>query len=525
MILVRNLLAGGSLLLVLATSLRALAEAPTTRPALDLNDLARLAHEHPGARALFDRGEAALTSGAVASAAALFGAAAAQAPESALAARRNCEVLVKLERRSEALAACREAVRRQGSPMDFRASVTALMAGPGQPTSDELAQAILLAHSARETRPDEPWGYAAECDIAKRLNDVELGKACLAGLQRVAPDDPETRRFVAELGGAGRVRTSWLSWGVLAALTLGSLLHAFLRARRRVPLRLGASVLALVLLAFWPQPASAKPDEAAAGSLSKWPVNEADPGASLPSARDREADPVEFGYLLMDLTDRAEAALARGDHRTAIRYYQAIARAVPDSNVAFSKLCASEDALDERDPALASCRKAIGLPGVTTDDFAHFVHALLSKPGTLEPVEVAAADEVVKHLNKRGSSRLLANQLQCRLGEKLGDALRLEQCSTVLAQVAPKDPGTIASLWSLAVLRGERARAQELLTRARQFGLPASELERMQRVSAGLAPAWRKLAGDPRGWACLALLCAAAFVWSRARRSRSSALA
>jgi tetratricopeptide (TPR) repeat protein len=512
-------------LALVAVPSEASAGSARSRPALDENDLARVAHEHPRARAFLTEGEVALASGAVERAAALFRNAAAEAPESALAARLQCQALVALGRRSQALAACREAVKRQGSPMDFRASVAALMAGPGQPTSEELAQAILLARSARETRPDEPWGYAAECDIARRLRDRELYGSCFSGLERVAPDDPETRRVAAELAG-GSVIGSWLAWATLLLASFATLAHAFFKGRKRAALRasVSAALAALVTLS-WGAEASASPAAPDAIALSKWPINQQNPEASLPSEHDREADPVEFGYLLMDLTDRAEAALGRGDQRSAVGFYRAVAKAVPDNNIAFRKLCESYAALGQRDAALESCRKAIGLPGVTNDDFARFVQVVIKKSGSLDASEARAVDEVVRHLNKQASGRLLANVVQCQLGAKLADEVRLAQCSAVLDQVAPNEPQTVTSLWQLAALRGDRVRAERLVGRAQELGRPASEIARMQQVSAELTPAWRKLLGDPRSYAALGLLVGAVLALGLARRSSRAALA
>ena len=72
--------------------------------------------------------------------------------------------------------------------------------------------------------------------------------------------------------------------------------------------------------------------------------------------------------LADELIARAEAASQRGDHAAAVRYYRAVASAVPERAVAFSKLCKAHEALGEVQEAIRSCRKALGKGGAELEE-------------------------------------------------------------------------------------------------------------------------------------------------------------
>src|SRR5438105_3184341 len=145
--------------------------ADPNRYRMDSDDLAWIRRDHPHAGELFDRGEASLFAGDSRRAAELFGQTAAEAPQSALAPRRQCQALIELGRHDEAVAACQKAVGNQGSPMDHRAMSAALLSGDSLPTTLAIAHALMSARRARQLMSTEPWGYAAQCDVAARLGD------------------------------------------------------------------------------------------------------------------------------------------------------------------------------------------------------------------------------------------------------------------------------------------------------------------------------------------------------------------
>ena len=80
----------------------------------------------------------------------------------------------------------------------------------------------------------------------------------------------------------------------------------------------------------------------ASGWLSKWHVDREHPEANSPTVKDRNADPLEFGYWLQDLVWKAERAAKSGDHALAAKLYMALATAVPDRAIALLLLACQE---------------------------------------------------------------------------------------------------------------------------------------------------------------------------------------
>src|SRR5258706_8177355 len=116
--------------------------------------------------------------------------------------------------------------------MDLRAMVGAIVSAP--PTPTELANAFGLAKRARDVMPLEPFGYAAQCDIARRLGDPDMLSQCLEELRRVAPDHYETRRVEAI---AAATRHPWrfaFGWAAVGAVFIGTLVHAVWRSLPRI---------------------------------------------------------------------------------------------------------------------------------------------------------------------------------------------------------------------------------------------------------------------------------------------------
>jgi len=74
-------------------------------------------------------------------------------------------------------------------------------------------------------------------------------------------------------------------------------------------------------------PPSLAPDELPQADhlSSKFSVNDRDPESSVPGARARDASPLEFGYFLQDLLEKAERARKDNDMPAVIRFYRAVA--------------------------------------------------------------------------------------------------------------------------------------------------------------------------------------------------------
>jgi hypothetical protein len=260
---------------------------------------------------------------------------------------------------------------------------------------------------------------------------------------------------------------------------------------------------------------------------SIFPIDHANPEASIPSVAARNAKPLEFGYFLQDLVTFAEAAGRAGDHVSEARYYRAFTKAVPDAVAGFSRLCTSLESAHQRDEALVACRKALGLGGATLEDHVRFVRLVLARPGPLGPAERDDVNAVIAHLRESPDTRVAASHLQCELGVHLESIPLLAECTAALAAIAPSDPKTLTFEWALAIRQGDAARARALIGRARAFGLKDESLARMERATDALEGAWRHRLVDGRALLATALIAAIGLgaIYARRRRSAAAKLA
>ncbi len=515
------------------------------RPALarypvDQAEIARLKPQYPHVVDLVERGEALAVAGDMTQALAMFKQAFDEYAYSGLVKRRQCEALTVLGRREEAVKACRDAMQYSPIPLNFRATVRALLAGTDPPSARDLAQAMQLGGIERRQRPDEPWGYAALCDVGERLGDEAMLQYCSENLLRMAPNDPTTRRVLAELHSPWWVGAGWLAIALSAVATLAhALWSAALRPRRR-PER--AAVVSLVLLAASfsatvaraddPSPASAEPAPSAqpAGPPSprhnpddlgtEWTVNDDSPDTNIPGEGARNRNPLEFGYWLQDVTARGVKASEEGDHEKAVKYFKALAKAVPDRAVSFGRLCAEYEALGKRDAALLACSAAITRSGVLLSDYERLVHLVLAKPDRLNEKEVATLAEVVQHVREDpNGGDLAAVPMECDIAVKLRDASKLQQCITALASVNPKDARTLTYEWALAMVRGQFDEAQKIIDRAKSTSMKPVGLEAMERETARDQSQHRKIQLLVVGGGALLVLGATLIVLAMRRRS------
>src|SRR5450432_4203584 len=479
------------------------ASAATPRHPIDERDVGLLASKHPTALALLVQGGELALAGKVAQALEAFQEAAEEAPDSALLARRQCQALTSLGKRAEAMPMCMRAVKGEASAMNLRAMVAATMSGQVPPTTTELAQAMRFARRARDSMPDEPWGYAAECDIAERIGDAKMLEGCLRELQRVAPGHYETVRALAIAAPRTVTWRVWVGWSIIFLLAAATGFHAFwrwARASGRRPGVAAASAAVLVLcigstLGVAHAEGDAPPAAARApapapepekGMLSQWPINDNDPSSSVPTEQKKQRNPLQFGYWLMDLTFKAAAATKRGDHEAAIGYYKALVKAVPDRSVSFTRLCESYEAAGHWQEAMEACANALTAPGVTVQEYAHYFTLALAKKGPLTSQEVDVLDKVIAHLQGDPNDREIADDLQCQLGVRQEDVPLLEQCTSALAVKAPDDPRTISFLWALAIAKGNLDEAQALIARARTSTMKPEGIEEMERGLASI---------------------------------------
>jgi hypothetical protein len=188
------------------------------------------------------------------------------------------------------------------------------------------------------------------------------------------------------------------------------------------------------------------------GTFSEWPVSDSDPESSVPGEIQKQRNPLQFGYWLMDVAQTASAATRRGDHAAAIRYYRALAKAVPERSISFTRLCESYEAAGDWQDAVENCSAALTHAGANLRDYTHYFDLLVAKRGSLNAQEISALSSVVEHVRLEPSGSGLADDLDCRLGARIGDVDRLRRCVRSLEATVPGDPKTLAHRQSLDAL-------------------------------------------------------------------------
>lgn len=468
------------------------------RNGFDSDDLGVLTRRDPALGALFLRGEAELHAGSARAAAETFEQVVQRAPDSSLAERRLCQALTELGRRQSAIEACQKAIERRASAPGFRALVGALMSLP--PTPEQLVLATKLAAAARERMADQPWGLAATSEIAERTGDEKMLESAVLELERIAPGHYETVRARKALVGFRLPPWAWGIWSALGAAALGTLVHAAwsnLGRRRWRKHAIGtASALGIASALFAASPANAAPAAASAdapveapvtlppaGGLSKWPVNDADPTKSLPTPEQRDRNPLEFGYHMMDLADKADIARRKGDFAAVGKYYEAMAIAVPDRAIGYRKSCEGYEQAGNLDKALALCRGALGADGVEFGDYTHFAKLVFAKPGPLSQTDAEDLSEIATHLKSEPGGMAAGLEIQCDLAERTDDVKRMEDCAAAVAKEAPSSPKLVVYQWGLAMKKEDYKTARALVETARKSALPPSGIAVMEQTT------------------------------------------
>jgi hypothetical protein len=354
-----------------------------------------------------------------------------------------------------------------------------------------------MADGAQRQLPGKPWGYAAWAEIARRIGDQALLKLSMKELERLAPDHYETRRARALAPHSfGWARAA--GWIVLLSVVALGLYRDLSSARRRrrpagpqvaFVLLLAAGLLlappdAAIAAPPAPPPPAAQPPELmgppSAERLSDIPIDKRNPESSIPTPEQANANPVQFGYWLMDMATQAEEAEKKKDWRSAIGFYRALARAVPEKSVSFAKICRAYEELGERENGLSTCRLALGKEGAGADDYSRYVRLLLSHPGPVTSAERDEVSEIVKHMRQDPAAGLGALDVQCQLAVRTGDVPTLQECVSALIAAAPQDPRTVSYHWALAVAKRDFPEAARLVQRARTAGVTDDGIAQME---------------------------------------------
>ncbi len=467
------------------------ARAELQRFPIDQQELDKMETAHAHAVELLERGEALAIAGDVAQADLLFKQGLAEDRNSSILQRRHCEALTALGKRSEAVASCYQALQEVRSNPNIRATVRAMVWGPTPPSWADVELALDLVHKERDRAPGQFTPVAATCDIAASLGDGVMLQHCGRELQTLVPDAPDTRRAMALLSAGCPPWQFWSGWAVIAAASLGTLAHAVWRRARRESRRVAGPSAALVGAVLWAalsvMPGAARADvppkaldEPQPGMLSKWPINDDDPESSIPPEKELNADPLQGGYFLQDLIHRAEIYSKHGKHDVAARLYRALAKAVPERAIAFTKLCDEYEALGDIEKATGACQGALLRDGVLVRDYEHYVHLVLQSPGPLTERQTKALSMVVAHMQKDPAGRAVVDEVECEIAVRTSNRSQLEECTEKLAASAPQDPKTISYEWALAMLRGKLDDASQLLDEAKTLGFQPAGLARME---------------------------------------------
>jgi hypothetical protein len=285
------------------------------------------------------------------------------------------------------------------------------------------------------------------------------------------------RRLVAAGGPGAGVALAWL---LLLALAGATALRVLRRLRPRAPV-VAVATIAVLLVPSLLAPASAaavdRPDPAK--GLSSFPIDDADPVAHLPAPESLHGNPIEYGYLVMDLAENADQATRRRDYQQAVKYYLALAKLAPDRAIGLAKACEMYELAGARDEALTACRVALRIDGVRGEDYERFVRLVLA---SVQPLTAAERDElsvIIKHFEGLPGGARVAAQIDCKLGVRTEDVARLERCTQKLAQLAPDGSAAVGYRWALATLKKDSRGARRVLDDARQAGLHPDGFERM----------------------------------------------
>ena len=384
-------------------------------------------------------------------------------------------------------APCHSAFLVGGLPEDLRDEVASMMSPAAHTSLDDVAVGTLMADAATRQATDQPWGYLARCDIARRMGNADTLQTCLEDLRRIAPKHPATKLALA----ASAERPSpwvWIFRVLLLAGLIGTLAHAAFskrgRRRTRSPApRVAAALLGVFLLSALGVRAAHASGLPNKDHLSDFSIDDANPEASVPSVELQTKKPLEFGYFLQDLAAKAEKASGRGDHAAAARYYGALLKAAPTVAFAPRQMCVELEAAGDLGKAIMACRTAITGLGSNAADFVRFVSLVLASKEPLPPEERKELDTVIAHLQHESQLGALPTMLRCEVDLRFKDYAALEACTTELATKAPADPKTISFQWAVALQKHDRGQALQLIDRARGVGMNGEALARMERAT------------------------------------------
>jgi hypothetical protein len=407
--------------------------------------------------------------------------------EAQMSAREACKKALAREEHSGAMSFSRtpcDSAFLSGMPEDMRDDVASMMSPAGHPSLDDLAIATLMTDATVRKAHDQPWGYLARCDIGRRLGSADLLASCIQDIGRVAPQSDAMKRALSmatEHPSAGvRLFRLLLALGLLGTLAHAGRARWMARSRRRRTTAVVSLAACLVIWGLGSGVAFAQATPVGRDHLSDFKIDDADPEASIPGPDVATQQPLQYGYLLQDLAAKAESASKKGNHAAAARYYSAIAKAAPTVAYPPRQMCVELEADADTQKAIQACRSAITRAGSTEADYTRFVTLVVGSKGPLPADERKELEAVIKHMETETKGGAVPTTLRCEMDLRFKDIPALEACTTELAKQAPNDPRTVSLEWALAVEKRDRGAALSLLDRARDVGVSAAALARME---------------------------------------------
>src|SRR5262249_34212133 len=150
-------------------------------------------------------------------------------------------------------------------------------------------------------------------------------------------------------------------------------------------------------------------------------IDDSNPESSVPAPSKRIENPVEFGYLLQDILARAEFAEKHNDVPGMIKYYRALAAAVPEEATGWGLLCEAYEKAHDIDRALRGCRYAISRRAVEFKDYRRTVGLIVTKPGELTDEDRTTLKSVLAHLDTQPDVKVETAHLHCQVALKTKD--------------------------------------------------------------------------------------------------------
>ncbi|HEY6876925.1 MAG TPA: hypothetical protein VI299_02860 [Polyangiales bacterium] len=216
---------------------------------------------------------------------------------------------------------------------------------------------------------------------------------------------------------------------------------------------------------------------------SRFTLNLNDPEQGLPSPEEANKHPLDWGYLLMELDERALAAGKRGDWQSAVKFHRAAAKLTPDRAISFALLCTDYERAGERDKAAEACFQSLNLEGTKLEYFVHYVQLVAARPGGTDAKEVEKALEAIAHLKSAPSGELTGYELQCELSLHTGRESDLRECSAELLKRQPHSPRALSFAWALAVQQKDFSKARKLIRTAKRDGATPSAIAKMEEAT------------------------------------------